>query len=238
MQYAFTLVELLVVIGIITVLLGIFLPVLSRARESGRQTVCASNLRQLGVALTLYLNQWNRYPRPAQNAPSTQMNEDWVHFHSWRNPEEGSIAKYLSKPFNAAIYRCPSDDPASHKRYTMENLSIHYPYSYTANEGVFKLMWRNELPLRPNKIKNPSEKILLIEESFNTIDDGCWAWQPQLGGGSPDDPRNVLGVVHDRRTPRASLVKWGRGNALMADMSVKFLGRQESYDRRQFDPLF
>jgi prepilin-type N-terminal cleavage/methylation domain-containing protein/prepilin-type processing-associated H-X9-DG protein len=57
-RHAFTLVELLVVIGIIAVLVGILLPVLSKARESAIAIQCMSNLRQIAVADQMYVNQY------------------------------------------------------------------------------------------------------------------------------------------------------------------------------------
>ncbi len=55
----FTLIEVLIVIFIMIILAGILLPALSRARESSRKTQCASNLKQIGLGLTMYSNENN-----------------------------------------------------------------------------------------------------------------------------------------------------------------------------------
>lgn len=94
---AFTLVEILVVIGIVALLTALIFPVASNVREGARSASCASNLNQIGLALSLYVQDNNqRYPLVAQTGGLT-----WV----------DAIFPYAKSP---QVFECPS---AEHGEY-------------------------------------------------------------------------------------------------------------------------
>src|SRR5687767_10218211 len=104
---AFTLVELLVVIGIISVLIALLMPALGRAREQARAVTCASNLRQVGLAFVMYAGE-NKQWFPFHADWTAQHREDWVHWQAGRDVRESAVARYLGG-FRADLFRCPSD---------------------------------------------------------------------------------------------------------------------------------
>ncbi|MFA7231695.1 MAG: type II secretion system protein [Victivallaceae bacterium] len=99
--HEFTLIELLVTISIIAILAGILMPVLTKARERSRKTVCQSNLHQIGLALNMYL-QDNRFMMPY----CTMRPSDPPLFEK----EFPGIATVLN-PYagNSGIFLCPGD---------------------------------------------------------------------------------------------------------------------------------
>ena len=104
MIQAFTLVELLVVIAIIALLAGLLLPVLGRAKESARATVCLSNLHQVGIALQIYVPE-NNNKLPVMRDVAT---DPAVAATNTFPAIQNVLAAQLG---NTNVLRCPSDRP-------------------------------------------------------------------------------------------------------------------------------
>jgi prepilin-type N-terminal cleavage/methylation domain-containing protein/prepilin-type processing-associated H-X9-DG protein len=103
----FTLIELLVVIAIIAILASMLLPALARAKQMANQTACLNNMRQIGLALTLYEADHRKLPPKASQVPDF-MNTKGA---GWQNNCLYAIAPYLQGTQtnrSSKIYSCPN----------------------------------------------------------------------------------------------------------------------------------
>ncbi|MFA5554413.1 MAG: prepilin-type N-terminal cleavage/methylation domain-containing protein [Phycisphaerae bacterium] len=179
---AFTLVELLVVIGIISVLMGILVPSLNAAKAYAKKVRCKNNLRQINIALNLYLQSNNdTYPYAQDPLPSGH----WLWMgRGWRD----FIKPYLTNSIddkNPSVLWCTIDlksqDIYESTSYSYSMSFYHSPEQInqmTSPAHTYGSVSLESIPQRPSQIKRPAEKIIVGEWLSNHMkiqdDKGWW----------------------------------------------------------------
>ncbi len=149
-RVGFTLIELLVVISIIALLAAILFPVFGRARENARRSSCASNMKQLGLGIIQYTQDYDeKYPMRSNSAGTL----------SWRT----YIYSYIK---NSDVYRCPSNlnnnIDALQDSASLAEIGVKMKTSYGCNENVFSAQ-AAVTPL--SAIQKPAELIMVGEST-------------------------------------------------------------------------
>ncbi len=146
----FTLVELLVVIGIIAVLIAILLPALNKARAAANTTVCLSNQRQIVLAMSLYASNNRGSLPPYGHFYDTSYNEDPTSYW-WM-----LTAKYAGGPnayLGITVMRCPVERDA--KRYGTYGVNYgktwNAPFTYSAVAGISNPLYAGSRKLTKTK---------------------------------------------------------------------------------------
>jgi prepilin-type N-terminal cleavage/methylation domain-containing protein/prepilin-type processing-associated H-X9-DG protein len=141
---AFTVIELLVVVAIISLLIALALPAVQSAREAARRLSCQNNLKQIGIALHNYESSYRRfppagiYPVRAVTADSYSAQARLLSFLEESNlyQQINLSASAISQPFvvaqRIAVLLCP-DEINDHARTT--STPVRYPLSYASNVG-------------------------------------------------------------------------------------------------------
>jgi len=208
---AFTLIEVLIVISIISLLAAILFPVFASARESARRASCLSNMRQLGIAISMYVQDNDEkmfffgnnkdLSRSNSTTPlgATRENRWWNQIFPYTHNNEGLLV-------------CPSDN--ARLPYSAEdgqNGNPLVPRSYIANRAAESLSLA--------AIENPAE-IIVVSEKADNVDD-TWFEPPKDFYPKSDTVGPVLAMTRHSGGINNMFfdghAKWIKGVALLHD---------------------
>jgi prepilin-type N-terminal cleavage/methylation domain-containing protein/prepilin-type processing-associated H-X9-DG protein len=204
----FTLIELLVVIAIIAILAAILFPVFAKAREKGRQAVCVSNLKQLGVAAYMYVQDYDEillmtaYQPPSGTGQPPSTSPIW----------SAIVAPYVK---NTQIFVCPD----------------------AANGGRYAGVWadRGWLPYGLNR--DSQDRIYSLPHALAAFSQPAQSiWIADSWCGNPAAPANLRGfqVAGDRPVnAQAGIADRHNGGTVVVHLD----GHAKWYDARSLLPL-
>lgn len=234
----FTLIELLVVIAIIAILAAILFPVFAKAREKARQTACVSNMKQLGTAYAMYVQDHNE-----TLAPSTYFAINGLPPLRWYH----IVQPYVK---NEQLFVCPSDQYANMKSTASgafrlnERISFgwnypHMPYRYAAPGETLSppTQWRFAL----SAYSRPGETMNIVDSDFrDTVPGGNqnkfyqYVYCPFETGWYGNPPNGPAGLPQETVYGNVSARHNGGASVVFVDGHAKWLSRSVIYTRDSF----
>jgi len=226
---AFTLVELLIVMAIISLLVSLLLPSLGKAKLMAQRTVCGGNLRQISLAMEYYLDDNDRIYPCAQDPVSTDpfywlwMGRGWRRF----------VGPYIDAGIdqqNPSVLFCPGD-PVADNQY--ESTSYAYSMCFYHSDAQIDAAVSMEdtyknaqsfVARRQEDVASPCRKIVIGEWNSNHYpvenDSGWWCW---------DGLRNFLRVDGSVAYTAASDIRAAMDGFPDANLTAGGLGGEDCY---------
>lgn len=222
MKRGFTLIELLVVITIIAILAAILFPVFARAKAAAKQTVCISNLKQIGTAITLYMGDHDDIFPYAVDASDKYDPNIWNSQPAF----QAQIPNMLELPDalfpytkSKEIFKCPADTGT-------RVLDNHFPDVFHSSPSLYATYRSSYLFRTEIAFKFYSQDRFQLPAQVNVLFDGAGHWHGSARGLEvSDDPQTYF-----------DLVRKYRYTTLMGDFHAKSLTRDQ-LDRLWATPL-
>ena len=231
---AFTLVELLVVIGIIAILITMLLPALNKARDKARAVQCMSNLRQLFLFTQMFAQDNNghlfRPGFPPESGPVIDKYTNWGQLSAGRADfNSGALWRYIpGMDSRKALVLCPADNGEQVRYGSIQRVVGERDFSYSLNAQISPPGNNPNKPgIRLAKIKSSSERILWWEEIGPN---DSWCLEPMTNEDDTPSGRhqgqkfvNALRTGNRSSSEYRAWLKAGRGNHCFFDGHVDSL---------------
>ena len=181
----FTLIELLVVIAIIAILAAILFPVFAQAREKARQSMCLSNLKQCGLGLMQYVQDYDESYPPSwgYHAPTAAEPDDFIMWENIIMPYVKNGRVVAGGETYGGVFTCPSFPYDAQRNVYGTNPSL-MPWAYGDMKAGTNWSGDKFQPATLASVKVPTELGMLFEKGqngdnvwgFNYITDWVWIW--------------------------------------------------------------
>ena len=211
MRKAFTLIELLVVIAIIAVLAAILFPVFARAKGKARQVQCVSNLKQIGIAIGLYMSDSDDLFPAALDPSDKYVPTIWAGQPQWQAQiasmplMSDALQPYIK---SKEIFHCPSD-------IGTETLDNQFPTPFKSSPSMFATYGSSYFLRTEIVFRSFTQTSFDKPANVNLMMDGAGHWH---GGGRAVEPGDDISTL-------SNLLHDYRYNVLYGDFHVKNISR-------------